>query len=83
MVTLRNKRRRSGLSPYFEGPYPILSRRGPNVKLRLRNGKEKVVHLNRCKGSPSPDTEIRFGASDEEENQTQCSSTTDSELYNE
>ena len=31
-VYLRIERRRSGLSPCFEGPYPILSRRGPNVK---------------------------------------------------
>ena len=56
-VYLRNERMKSGLSPYFEGPYPILSRRGPNVKLRLRNGREKV-HLNRCKMCQSPGTEI-------------------------
>ena len=48
-VYVRNQKRKGGLSPYFEGPYPVLSRRGPNVKLRFRNGREKVVHLNRCK----------------------------------
>ena len=46
-VYVKNQRRRSGLSPHFEGPYPVLSRRGPNVKLRTLIIMEKMA--NTCK----------------------------------
>ena len=32
----------------------MLLKRGPNVKLRLRNGMKKMVHLNRCKSCSPP-----------------------------
>ena len=59
-VYLGKQKRTSGLSEYFEGPFLVLTRRGPNVKLRVRCGKEKVVHLNRCKKCPTPDTELHL-----------------------
>ena len=70
-VYIKNQRRRSGLSPHFEGPYPVLSRRGPNIKLRTRNGKEKLVHLNRCKKCPQPNTEIRLEIADARDQSSQ------------
>ena len=82
-VYLRNERRGNGLIPYFEGPHMIISRRGPNVKLRLRNGKEKVVHLNRCKRCPPPNSEWQLGMSDVEEQHAQSNPVIDSESLSE
>ena len=59
-VFLKIQKRKSGLSKYFEGPYLVLTRRGPNVKLRTRHGREKVVHLNQCKKCPTPGTELQL-----------------------
>ena len=38
-----------GLEPHFHGPYRVTARMGVNVKLRINDQKEKVVHLNKCK----------------------------------
>ena len=53
-VYLRNQRRKNGLSSHFNGPFQVLSRGGPNVRLILRYDIEKIVHLNRCKLCPLP-----------------------------
>ena len=82
-VYLRNERRGNGLIPYYEGPYMVISRRGPNVKLRLHNGKEKVVHLNRCKRCPPPNSEWQLGMSDVEEQHAQSNPVIDSESLSE
>ena len=58
-VFLKDQNRKSSLSPCFQGPYIVLSRKGPNVKLRFRNGRARVVHLNRCKNCPRPSVEIQ------------------------
>ena len=51
-VLLKNEPRVDGLEPHFHGPYRVIARRSVNVKLRINDRKEKVVHLNKCKFYP-------------------------------
>ena len=58
---LRNDARHDSLDPRYHGPYELLDRKGPEVKLSIRKetenskGKQhmtyrnKWVHLDRCK----------------------------------
>ena len=49
-VFLRNESRCDSLDPLYIGPYLVTKKRKANVLLRdLITGKEKWVHLNRCK----------------------------------
>ena len=47
-VMLKVSARSDALEPRFEGPYEVLDRRGPDVKLK-RQRKIKWHHLSRCK----------------------------------
>ena len=48
-VLLRREQRKSSLDPKFDGPFPVISRRGPNLEIQ-RGSRRQWVHLNRCKG---------------------------------
>ena len=78
-VYLRKESRKNGLSLYFEGTYSVLSSRGPTIKLGLRNGREKVVHLNRCKKCQFPGAERQFGVPNVDKQHTQIDSESSSE----
>ena len=69
MVMARNNARHDSLDPRFYGPYEVMDRKGPDVKIRIPKGnkwerggevqytryKKKWVHLDRCKQySPAP-----------------------------
>ena len=69
MVMVRNNARHDSLDPRFYGPYEVMDRKGPDVKIRIPKGnkwerggelqytryKKKWVHLDRCKQySPAP-----------------------------
>ena len=47
-VMIRRNKVEDTLSPRFDGPFEVVQRRGPNVKLHLRR-KDKWVHLNHVK----------------------------------
>ena len=47
-VMLRRNIHQDSLAPRFDGPFVVLKRKGPNVKLRLST-RDKWVHLNHCK----------------------------------
>ena len=47
-VMLKVNARTNALEPRFEGPYEVIDRKGPDVKLRRRK-KIKWHHLSRCK----------------------------------
>ena len=53
LVLLKNQNRKSSLDQMFDGPYAVIHRKGPNVLIKQRIGKErsleKWIHLNRCK----------------------------------
>ena len=49
LVYIKDNARSHCLAPKFVGPFEVLWRRGPNVKVKLHENKEKVVHLNNCK----------------------------------
>ena len=57
MVLLKNEPRLDGLEPHFRGPYSVIERMGVNVKINIDGGKQKVVHMNRCKAYHPP-TEV-------------------------
>ena len=49
-VMIRREARKDALDLHFEGPFEVIQRKGPNVKVRssrVRDG--KLVHLNRCR----------------------------------
>ena len=45
---LKRNMLQDSLAPRFDGPYTVIGRKGPNVKLRLAT-RDKWVHLNHCK----------------------------------
>ena len=45
---LKRNRLQDSLAPRFDGPYSVIGRNGPSVKLRLTS-QDKWVHLNHCK----------------------------------
>ena len=47
-VMLKRNRLQDSLAPRFDGPYSVIGRNGPSVKLRLTS-QNKWVHLNNCK----------------------------------
>ena len=47
-VMLKRNNLQDSLAARFDGPYSVLGRKGPSVKLRLRR-RDKWVHLNHCK----------------------------------
>ena len=49
LVYIKDNARSHCLAPKFVGPFEVLWRRGPNIKVKLHENKEKVVHLNNCK----------------------------------
>ena len=57
---LWNSARHDALDPRYDGPYEVLDKKGPDVKIRIRKqarnnrgsrirDREKWVHLDRCK----------------------------------
>ena len=59
-VMLRNCARHDALDPKYDGPFEVLARSGPDVKIKIRRSNQTVssyqmrertkwVHLNRCK----------------------------------
>ena len=66
-MLLRNNARKDSLSVRFHGPYVVLARRGPNVKINT-GPKEKWVHLDRCN---------RYGRETELKDSTPLESTED------
>ena len=44
----RNETRADSLDPKFKGPFRVIERRGPNLKIERRRG-PKWIHANRCK----------------------------------
>ena len=47
-VMLKRNNLQDSLAPRFDGPYSVIRRKGPSVKLRLTR-RNKWVHLNHCK----------------------------------
>ena len=45
---LKRNSRGDTLEPRFDGPYEVMERKGPDVKLKMRR-KDKWHHLSRCK----------------------------------
>ena len=61
LVYIKDLTRANCLSPKFVGPFKVMWRKGPNVKVMLSANKEKVIHLNNCKvitESQFTDTEL-------------------------
>ena len=55
------------LAPRFDGPYTVIRRKGPNVKLRLAT-RDKWVHLNHCKeyvGEQPAVVQVRRGSGED------------------
>ena len=53
-VMVRRNKTQDSLSPRFDGPFEVLQRRGPDVRLRLRS-KDKWIHLNNVKKYVGPE----------------------------
>ena len=49
LVLVKDETRKDCLEPIYKGPYRVLKRVGPNIKILVDGQKEKVIHLNRCK----------------------------------
>ena len=53
---------KDSLSPRYNGPFLVIERRGPDVKLRLAN-KDRWVHLNNVKKYSEPIEFMTYGTS--------------------
>ena len=47
-VGLKKQPRPSGLDPCYLGPYQVIRRRGVDIEIQVE-GRQRLVHLNRCK----------------------------------
>ena len=48
-VLVKNETRKDCLVSLYKGPFSVLKRTGPNVRIQISGEKEKIVHLNRCR----------------------------------
>ena len=62
MVMLKSNITKDSLSPRYDGPFLVIERRGPDVKLRLTN-KYRWVHLNNVKKYAEPNQSMMHGTS--------------------
>ena len=57
-VGLKKQPRPSGLDPCYLGPYQVIRRRGVDVEIQVE-GRQRLVHLNRCKNVQTIRTSVK------------------------